>query len=112
MCDKLHTRRRSRRRPALPGLTASKGIGYISTMAFKELDVVRIVALHAARRPYDGTPGVSREPRVGDVGTVVYVYSAPGEEPVFSVEAPAPDGQTLWAADFAANELGPAGGSV
>src|SRR5947199_9192157 len=65
---------------------------------FKELDVVRIAVLLNTNRPYQGTEGVSRPPQVGDSGTVVSIYDETG----CCVESVAPDGHTVWLADFLA----------
>ncbi|WP_157572761.1 hypothetical protein [Nevskia soli] len=73
---------------------------------FKEFDVVRVVALNG-KRNYDGTEGSKRHPQIGDVGTVVHVLKNEQKESpaAFTVEAVAPNGDTLWVADFAKNEL-------
>jgi hypothetical protein len=66
-----------------------------------EHDVVRIVRLRTSGRHFSGTEGVRRAPRVGDVGTIVNVPD-PG---AFMVECVAPDGGTVWLADFRRDEL-------
>lgn len=73
---------------------------------FNELDVVRVVALNGDRK-FNGTEGVMRSPRIGDIGTVVHVLRAEGHFDAFTVEAVASSGHTLWVADFTANELQP-----
>jgi hypothetical protein len=70
-------------------------------MPLSELDVVRVNQLLATTRTFDGTRGVVREPRIGDVGTIVHVLGGG----TFIVEAVDSDGFTLWLADFAAEEL-------
>jgi hypothetical protein len=42
-------------------------------MPFRELEVVRVVRLLTPTREVDGTAGLSRQPRVGDVGSIVHV---------------------------------------
>ena len=66
-----------------------------------EHDVVRVVRLRTSGRHFSGSEGVRRAPRVGDEGAIVNV-PAPG---VFVVECVAPDGDTVWLADFRRDEL-------
>lgn len=74
-------------------------------LPIEELDVVRVVALRSCDRSFEGTEGVKRKPRVGDRGTVVHIHPTGSHEVAFIVEAVAPDGHTLWVADFFASEL-------
>jgi hypothetical protein len=67
----------------------------------KEFDVVRLVELLSANRHYQGTEGTSRPPCVGDTGTIVAVLG----DAAYCVESVAPNGCTVWLADFAADEL-------
>lgn len=67
-----------------------------------ELDIVKVTALLESDRPFSGTEGLRRPPRVGDLATVVHVLE-PGR--AFIAEAVHPDGFTLWVADFRAEEL-------
>jgi hypothetical protein len=69
--------------------------------AFRELDVVRVVHLLTLTRKVDGTTGVLRQPRVGDLGTIVHLLGPHS----FVVECVDADGQTAWVADFEAEEL-------
>ena len=71
----------------------------------KEYGVVKVVSLLSSGRHYDGTEGVKRSPRIGDVGTIVHV-NAPNES--YVVECVNSDGYTVWLADFNHNELEPA----
>jgi len=71
-------------------------------MGFKEYDVVRIAKLVQPDRRVDGTAGVMRRPRVGDVGTIVSVLS---DAEVYTVECVDPDGRTVCLADFLQEEL-------
>jgi len=68
---------------------------------FNELDTVVVRALATPTRHVDGTDAVKRQPRVGDLGTIVYVLG-PGFYVVESVDAA---GMTVWLADFRAAEL-------
>lgn len=67
--------------------------------------MVLVVRLDRDGRTFDGTEGVLRAPRIGDVGTLVHEY-APGvaEAPV-TVEMADDAGRTVWLADFARSEL-------
>lgn len=78
---------------------------FTQRLPIEELDVVRVVALREHERHFDGTEGVKRKPRIGDMGTVVHAHATGEQEPSFMVEAVAPSGHTLWVADFAAGEL-------
>ena len=68
---------------------------------FKEYDVVRVVKLRNPDRHFDGTIGVRRSPRVGDIGTICHVHT-PGDVLVEMVNN---DGMTVWLADFETEEL-------
>lgn len=48
-----------------------------------------------------GTAEIARPPQVGDVGTIVHVYS----DTTVSVECVEGEGLTLWLADFRLGEL-------
>lgn len=72
-----------------------------ASSAVRELDVVRVVRLHAPTRAVDGTEGHTRQPRVGDYATIVHVH---GECAVIA-ECVDPEGHTLWTADFEVTEL-------
>ena len=69
----------------------------------RELDVVRVVRLLQADRRFDGTPGVSRPPQVGDEGTIVHDHGEAVRH--VEVEMVAPDGYTIWLATFDRCEL-------
>lgn len=74
-------------------------------MRLEELDQVRVVRLRAAERPYDGTEGVLRAPRLGDEGTVVRAAAKGDASATVMVECCDADGGTIWLAEFAADEL-------
>lgn len=74
-------------------------------MHLEELDVVRVVRLRTAERPYDGTEGVLRAPRLGDEGTVVLAAARGDADGTVMVECVDADGMTIWLADFATDEL-------
>ena len=52
-------------------------------------------------RSFDGTAGVMREPRIGDIGTIVHEY----DRKAFIVECVDADGLTVWLADFTSDEI-------
>jgi hypothetical protein len=66
----------------------------------KEHDCVKIVRLLQENRPFDGTDGIKRPPQIGDVGVIVHMI-----ENFCIVEMVASDGNTIWLADFFAEEL-------
>lgn len=68
---------------------------------FDEYDVVRVVKLHKPDRQFNGTLGVRRSPRVGDIGAICHVHN-PGNVLVEMVNY---DGLTVWLADFEVEEL-------
>jgi hypothetical protein len=70
---------------------------------FRELEVVVVRGLVAATRDVTGTEGVVRQPRVGDLATVVDILDAAH----CTVECVNSSGETRWLADFHLDELGP-----
>jgi len=68
-------------------------------------DRVRVVNLKIAGRPYFGTAGFMRPPRIGDIGTVVAGYKPEDLTAPLIVENRDEKGATLWLADFARDEL-------
>jgi hypothetical protein len=77
----------------------------MQALPIEELDMVRVVAIHRESREHEGTESVKRQPRVGDVGAVVHVYSSAAGKSLFAVEAVNKEGLTLWVADFQGTEL-------
>jgi hypothetical protein len=73
--------------------------------ALKEFDCVRVVSLRQPERPFDGTEGAMRPPRVGDSGAVVHVYCAEGGAAGYVVECVDAEGYTVWLADFLPDEI-------
>lgn len=71
----------------------------------REYDIVRVVKLIQADRPYDGTEGVRRPPKVGDVATIGHEYDPKDLTAVVAVEMVNGDGLTVWLADFERTEL-------
>ena len=71
----------------------------------REYDVVRVVSLRIANRPFDGAAGFMRPPRIGDIGTVVHEYKPEDLTAPVIVEDVDEDGMTIWLADFARDEL-------
>jgi hypothetical protein len=68
-------------------------------------DHVRVVNLKIADRPFFGTAGFMRPPRIGDIGTVVAGYKPEDLTAPLIVENRDEKGATLWLADFARDEL-------
>ncbi len=68
-------------------------------------DHVRVVNLKIADRPFFGTAGFMRPPRIGDIGTVVAGYKPEDLTAPLIVENRDEKGVTLWLADFARDEL-------
>ncbi len=74
-------------------------------MEIREYDVVRVVSFRIANRPHEGTAGVIRPPRIGDIGTVVHEYKPEDLTAPVRVENVDEEGMTIWLADFAREEL-------
>ena len=64
--------------------------------------IVRVKTLLSPDRHVHGTESEKRQPKTGDVGTIVHV-NAPGQ--AYIVESVNPDGLTVWLADFVSEEL-------
>jgi hypothetical protein len=73
----------------------------------KEYDVVKITTLLRPQRHVDGTKDVLRQPKCGDIGTIVHMASSPQEGTIYSVECVSPEGLTIWLADFSRDEIAP-----
>ena len=73
--------------------------------ALKDFDTVRVVRLLYSERKYDGSQGVMRPPRIGDTGAIVHIYSVDDKATVYMVENVAPNGYTIWLADFLPDEI-------
>ena len=71
----------------------------------REYDVVRVVKLIEADRPFDGTDGVRRPPKVGDVAAICHEYDPNDPTAVVAVEMTDGNGLTVWLADFKRVEL-------
>jgi hypothetical protein len=61
--------------------------------------------MHAAPEQHLAVGRAQRAPRAGDIGTVVEVVAREGEPPRHLVEAVTGDEETLWFAEFLADEL-------
>lgn len=70
-------------------------------MTLDEHDVVKVRSLRVARREVEGSPGICRQPLIGDVGTVVNVLDCAN----FLIECVDDDGATIWLSDFHRDEL-------
>lgn len=73
--------------------------------ALKDFDTVRVVQLLDSERKYDASQGVMRPPRIGDTGAIVHIYSADDKATGYMVENVAPNGYTIWLADFLPDEI-------
>ena len=71
----------------------------------REFDVVRLVKLVPADRPFDGAERVRRPPQIGDVATICHEYDPQNSTAVVAVEMIDKDGFTVWVADFERTEL-------
>lgn len=71
----------------------------------KEYDIVRIVKLATNDRKFAGTDKVIRDPRVGDIATIVHEYDPNDPNGQVVVEKVDDDGYTIWLADFEKDEL-------
>ena len=71
----------------------------------REYDVVRVIQLSDSERTYDGTKSVRRPPKIGDVATICHEYDPGNPAAMVAVEMVAEDGNTVWLADFAHDEL-------
>ena len=68
---------------------------------FRFPDTVRVVQLLVPTRDVLGSVRHPSQPAVGETGTVVFEYP----DGSYAVERVAPDGMTVWLADFEAAEL-------
>jgi hypothetical protein len=73
--------------------------------ALKDFDTVKVVRLLDSERKYDGSENVRRPPRIGDTGTIVHINSVDGKTTGYMVEKVAPNGYTIWLADFLPDEI-------
>lgn len=75
---------------------------------FQERSEVEICQLIKMDRPYNGTNGVMRAPRVGDVGKIVHITQHRWDgDLIYIVQSSTVDGRTVWLADFLPQELAP-----
>ena len=71
-----------------------------------EHSTVRVQQLIDEDRPFNGSQDIKRPPQVGDTGTIVHITQHRWDGTlIYIVENAAPDGKTVWMADFAAEEL-------
>ena len=73
-----------------------------------QYQLVRVRSLRHDPAHYDGWNVNQRPPAVGDVGTIVDIFRAPGVPENYVVESSGPDGVSIWLGDFLAEELEPA----
>ena len=68
---------------------------------FYPRDVVKVVHLEADDRDVDSSIDPPRQPRVGEIATIVEEVA----EGIYLVERSTDDGRPLWTAEFLASEL-------
>jgi hypothetical protein len=71
----------------------------------KPYAVVKVRQLDQEPAEYNGWLVNQRLPQIGDVGTLIDVLSTSGSPNKYVVESSAPDGTTIWLADFFEEEL-------
>lgn len=71
----------------------------------REYDRVKVARLLVADREFEGTEGVTRAPRLGDVATLCHGYDPRGMAGPVAVEMVNDQGYTVWLADFELTEL-------
>ncbi len=71
----------------------------------KEFDTVRVVRLDKEYREFQGSDGVCRAPRIGDVGVICHEYEPENPRALVAVESVDAVGNTVWLADFSCEEL-------
>ena len=74
-------------------------------VVLREYDIVRIARLLKTDRFYNGTDGAMRSPAVGDVATICHDNDPFDPNSAVVVEMGDQDGNTIWLADFAREEL-------
>ena len=72
---------------------------------FEEFAVVRVAAVRDRARIAQGTEGILREPRLGDIGTVVHRHPRTSGINAYEVECVGQEGHTIWLATFTHDEL-------
>ena len=73
----------------------------MASSPFYPADVVRIARLDADERDVDGPLDPPRQPRIGEIGTII---DQVGDD-IYLVERCTDDGRTLWIAEFLGTEL-------
>lgn len=72
-------------------------------MTWNLYDVVRLIAAIPSERIDAGQ--YANDVRVGDLGTIVMVLTAPDTRAAYEVECVGPDGHTRWLATLFADEI-------
>ena len=71
-----------------------------------DLDEVKIIKLLSEHRVnFASGSEAESAPRVGDTGIIMFVDEESSDHAIYTVEAVRSDGQTIWLADFVAEEL-------
>ena len=73
-------------------------------MTLEVYDVVRVIAQISSDRIDAGVSG-ARDIRVGDLGAIVMVLTAPGTRTAYEIECVDHDGHTRWLATLFAEEI-------
>lgn len=68
---------------------------------FYPADLVRVASLEGEERDVDSSVDPPRQPRIGEIGTIVDEVG----DGIYLVERSTDDGRTLWLAEFLASEL-------
>jgi hypothetical protein len=68
---------------------------------FLPADLVRVIQLEHPERDVDSSIDPPRQPRVGELGTVIEEVA----DGIYLVERRTDDGRSLWMAEFLAGEL-------
>jgi len=68
----------------------------MKAIVLREHDCVRVTMLLTPNRQSDGTEGVRRLPRIGDLATIVHEYQPNGPHATVAVEKVNADVYTVW----------------
>lgn len=77
----------------------------MKAVVLREYDRVRVTQLLTPDRQFDGTEGVRRPPRSGDLASIVHEYLPNDPQAIVAVEKVNARGYTVWLADFSRDEL-------
>ena len=80
-------------------------LGGVMSRPLQLYDVVRVIKLLDPNRPFLGTKGCDRPPRVGDIGVYYLALDPNDAEAPVCVECVNDQGYTIWDAEFYPQEL-------